>query len=200
MTAGRWITSEGRDSSCTPLSRRSRFSRAGRRRRHTRARVSSFLSLSLSRRSALERRSNRIDSRRVASRRLARRRASRERAREEGRDAPPSRETARDGRDGRDGRCTRRTRVRCDSRTRLFVARCVRSRVGARHVRRDETYLANTPVLLLSASVKNGIDSERKGARRRAKSAARGSIVFFSFVNLSQCQSVKILHLIAHLG
>lgn len=23
---------------------------------------------------------------------------------------------------------------------------------------------------------------------------------FFSFVNLSQCQSVKILHLIAHLG
>ena len=200
MTAGRWITSGGRDSSCTPLSRRSRFSRAGRRRRHTRARVSSFLSLSLSRRSALERRSNRIDSRRVASRRLARRRASRERAREEGRDAPPSRETARDGRDGRDGRCTRRTRVRCDSRTRLFVARCVRSRVGARHVRRDETYLANTPVLLLSASVKNGIDSERKGARRRAKSAARGSIVFFSFVNLSQCQSVKILHLIAHLG
>jgi len=90
--------------------------------------------------------------------------------------------------------------VRCDSRTLLFVARCVRSRVGARHVRRDETYLANTPVLLLSASVKNGIDSERKGARRRAKSAARGSIVFFSFVNLSQCQSVKILHLIAHLG
>ena len=68
------------------------------------------------------------------------------------------------------------------------------------HVRRDETYLANTPVLLLSASVKNGIDSERKGARRRAKSAARGSIVFSSFVNLSQCQSVKILHLIAHLG
>ena len=200
MTAGRWITSGGRDSSCTPLSRRSRFSRAGRRRRHTRARVSSFLSLALSRRSAIEHRSNRFASRRVASRRLVRRRASRERAREEGRDAPPSRETARDGRDGRDGRCTRRTRVRCDSRTRLFVARCVRSRVGARHVRRDETYLANTPVLLLSASVKNGIDSERKGARRRAKSAARGSIVFSSFVNLSQCQSVKILHLIAHLG
>ena len=198
MTAGRWITSGGRDSSCTPLSRRSRFSRAGRRRRHTRARVSSFLSLALSRRSAIEHRSNRFDSRRVAS--SLRRRASRERAREEGRDAPPSRETARDGRDGRDGRCTRRTRVRCDSRTRLFVARCVRSRVGARHVRRDETYLANTPVLLLSASLKNGIDSERKGARRRAKSAARGSIVFFSFVNLSQCQSVKILHLIAHLG
>ena len=191
MTAGRWITSEGRDSSCTPLSRRSRFSRAGRRRRHTRARVSSFLSLALSRRSAIEHRSNRFDSRRVAS--SLRRRASRERAREEGRDAPPSRETARDGRDGRDGRCTRRTRVRCDSRTLLFVARCVRSRVGARHVRRDETYLANTPVLLLSASLKNGIDSERKGARRRAKSAARGSIVFFSFVNLSQCQSVKIL-------
>ena len=64
----------------------------------------SFLSLSLSRRSALERRSNRIDSRRVASRRLVRRRASRERAREEGRDAPPSREAARDGRDGRDAR------------------------------------------------------------------------------------------------
>ena len=195
MTAGRWITSGGRDSSCTPLSRRSRFSRAGRRRRHTCARVSSFLSLALSRRSAIEHCSNRFDSRRVAS--SLRRRASRERAREEGRDAPPSRETARDG---RDGRCTRRTRVRCDSRTRLFVARCVRSRVGARHVRRDETYLANTPVLLLSASVKNGIDSERKGARRRAKSAARGSIVFSSFVNLSQCQSVKILHLIAHLG
>ena len=198
MTAGRWITSEVRDSSCTPLSRRSRFSRTGRRRRHTRARVSSFLSLALSRRSAIEHCSNRFDSRRVAS--SLRRRASRERAREEGRDAPPSRETARDGRDGRDGRCTRRTRVRCDSRTRLFVARCVRWRVGARHVRRDETYLANTPVLLLSASVKNGIDSERKGARRRAKSAARGSIVFSSFVNLSQCQSVKILHLIAHLG
>ena len=165
----------------------------------TRARASLPSSLS---RSRDDRRSStvRIDSRRVASRRLVRRRASRERAREEGRDAPPSRETARDGRDGRDGRCTRRTRVRCDSRTRLFVARCVRSRVGARHVRRDETYLANTPVLLLSASVKNGIDSERKGARRRAKSAARGSIVFSSFVNLSQCQSVKILHLIAHLG
>ena len=168
---------------------------------HARARLFLPLSLALATigaRAPFE--SNRFASRRVASRRLARRRASRERAREEGRDAPPSRETARDGRDGRDGRCTRRTRVRCDSRTLLFVARCVRSRVGARHVRRDETYLANTPVLLLSASVKNGIDSERKGARRRAKSAARGSIVFFSFVNLSQCQSVKILHLIAHLG
>ena len=69
--------------------------------------------------------------------------------------------------------------------------------------RRDETLPANTPVLLLSASVKNGIESERTMTTTAAlttkchdiKSRCFAFVFCFSFrsrENLSQCQSVKI--------
>ena len=69
--------------------------------------------------------------------------------------------------------------------------------------RRDETLPANTPVLLLSASVKNGIESERTMTTTAALTTKCQDIksrwfafVFYFFFrsreNLSQCQSVKI--------
>jgi len=93
----------------------------------------------------------------------------------------------------------RARRVRRAMRDRYDVVVCrgvarramLRRRVVARRVRRDETYLANTPVLLLSASLKNGIDSERKGARWHVKRSMRGDMVLFLVrqpLTVSECQ------------